>query len=298
MSFCRPVRVLLTLAVATLGIHLVGLSSVAAGRLILGTTTSTADSGLLEAILPDFEHRFDVDVEVLAVGTGQALEMGRRGDVDVLLVHARTLEDTFVEEGYAAARYDVMFNDFIIVGPLADPLGIKDTLLAADAFLLLSQREEPFASRGDNSGTNIKELQIWTSIDLSPGVQEEWYIALGQGMAATLVYANETGAYALTDRGTFLARSDVLPDLQIVVGGPSIELNKDETLRNSYGVLPLSPERFPWVNADTAAAFVAWLTSAETQEAIAEFGIEKHGQPLFFPDSEAWRAQEESSADE
>lgn len=270
----------------------------AAERLILGTTTSTADSGLLDAILPDFEDRFGVDVEVLAVGTGQALEMGRRGDIDVLLVHARTLEDAFVEEGYATARYDVMYNDFVVVGPLADPAGVAGFTLAGDAFLRLSRWKFPFASRGDNSGTNIKERQIWTGIDLSPDVHDAWYVSLGQGMAATLVYANETKAYALTDRGTFLARSEVLPELQVVVGGAAIELNEDESLRNPYGVLPMNPERFIWVNANAAAAFVVWLTSVEVQAAIAKFGIGQYGQPLFYPDSVEWHAREESAADE
>lgn len=275
-----------------------GFLAEAAERLLLGTTTSTADSGLLDAILPDFEDRFGVDVEVLAVGTGQALEMGRRGDVDVLLVHARTLEDAFVEEGYATARYDVMYNDFVVVGPLADPAGVAGFTLAGDAFLRLSRWKFPFASRGDNSGTNIKERQIWTGIDLSPDVHDTWYVSLGQGMAATLVYANETGAYALTDRGTFLARSEVLPELQVVVGGAAIELNEDESLRNPYGVLPMNPERFIWVNANAAAAFVVWLTSVEVQAAIAKFGIGQYGQPLFYPDSVEWHAREESAADE
>ena len=275
-----------------------GFLAEAAERLLLGTTTSTADSGLLDAILPDFEDRFGVDVEVLAVGTGQALEMGRRGDVDVLLVHARTLEDAFVEEGYATARYDVMYNDFVVVGPLADPAGVAGFTLAGDAFLRLSQWKFPFASRGDNSGTNIKERQIWTGIDLSPDAHDAWYVSLGQGMAATLVYANETGAYALTDRGTFLARSEVLPELQVVVGGAAIELNEDEGLRNPYGVLPMNPERFIWVNANAAAAFVVWLTSVEVQAVIADFGIGQYGQPLFYPDSVEWHAREESAADE
>ncbi|MFC2078801.1 substrate-binding domain-containing protein [Candidatus Bipolaricaulota bacterium] len=294
----RPVRVLAIYVLICLAMVSAATQLSAAERLLLGTTTSTADSGLLDAILPGFEDRFGVDVEVLAVGTGQALEMGRRGDVDVLLVHARTLEDAFVEEGYATVRYDVMYNDFVIVGPLADPASLTGLALAADAFLRLSKGEGLFASRGDDSGTNIKERQLWTDAGLSPGVQDEWYVSLGQGMAATLVYANEAGAYALTDRGTFLARSEVLPDLQVVVGGGTIDQNEDQDLRNSYGILPLNQERFPWVNANAASAFVAWLTSVEIQAAIARFGLEQYGQPLFYPSSAEWQAREESTGDE
>lgn len=260
------------------------------GRVLrLATTTSTYDSGLLNAILPDFEQRYGVRVDVIAVGTGQALALGARGDVDVVLVHARQLEDEFVAEGHALARYDVMYNDFVIVGPQDDPAGIRGMRSATQALARIAERRAPFVSRGDKSGTHAKERYLWEQAGLAPGPGDQWYFSLGQGMGDTLVFANEKRAYTLTDRGTFLAMWDRLPNLVILVGGNSIAENPDQALYNPYGVLPINPEKHPGVNFELAQKFVAWLTSVSTQEEIAAFGRERFGQPLFYPNSEAYR---------
>lgn len=251
----------------------------------LATTTSTADSGLLEALLPAFEQQHNARVEVIAVGTGQALELGERGDVDVVLVHARAREDAFVAEGYGVGRRDVMYNDFIIVGPPSDPAGVIGAASAADAFAGIAAVEAAFASRGDDSGTHTKELSIWAAAGITPTQDLAWYRSLGQGMGETLIAANEMGAYTLTDRGTFLATREALPNLQIILGGASVAENNDSALRNPYGVIPVNPERHPGINVALAEAFATWLTSPETQAAIAEFGVDKYGQPLFYPNA-------------
>jgi len=255
----------------------------------LATTTSTYDSGLLDAILPDFEQRYGVRVDIIAVGTGQALAIGARGDVDVVLVHAPKLEAAFVAEGHAPARYDVMYNDFVIVGPKDDPAGIQGMDSAAQALARIAREQAPFASRGDKSGTHTKERRLWEKVGLSPGSEDPWYFSLGQGMGDTLAFANEKGAYTLTDRGTFLAMRDRLPNLTILVGGDSIADNPDEELYNPYGVLPIDPKKHPGVNFELAQQFVKWLTSVPTQERIAAYGRERFGQPLFYPNSEAYR---------
>lgn len=259
-------------------------------RLILATTTSTADSGLLDAILPDFEQRYGADVDVVAVGTGQALEIGSQGDADVALVHSRKGEDKFVADGHARERFDVMFNDFIVVGPAGDPAGISGMALAKEAFQAIAAAGAPFASRGDESGTHSKELAIWASLPFTPTAELGWYNALGQGMGDTLAFANEQQAYTLTDRGAYLAMRDRLPNLAILVGGENLAENKDQVLLNPYGVLAVNPETHPNVNADLAAKFVQWITSVDTQRTIGEYGVDRFGQPLFYPSSAQWLA--------
>lgn len=249
----------------------------------LATTTSTADSGLLDAILPAFEAEAGARVEVIAVGTGQALELGRNGDVDVVLVHARSQEDAFVAEGFGVGRRDVMYNDFVLVGPPADPAGVAATASAREAFLAIAAAETPFASRGDSSGTHTKEQSLWSAAGLTPSQELAWYRELGQGMGETLITANELGAYTLTDRATWLATASNLPDLRLLFGGATVAENPDQSLYNPYGVIPVNPERHPDVNSALAERFAAWLTSAEAQAAIAAFGQETYGQPLFFP---------------
>ncbi len=261
-------------------------------KLILATTTSTADSGLLDAILPDFEQKFNADVDVVAVGTGQALEIGSKGDADVVLVHSRKGEDQFVADGNAKERFDVMFNDFIVVGPAEDPAGIAGMALAKEAFQAIADAEAPFASRGDNSGTNTKELAIWASIPVTPTAEMAWYNSLGQGMGDTLTFANEQQAYTLTDRGTYLAMRDTLPDLAILVGGENLAENQDKVLLNPYGVLAVNQEVHPNINADLAAKFVEWITSVDTQRVIGEYGVDRFGQPLFYPSSAQWQASQ------
>ncbi|MBK9714423.1 MAG: substrate-binding domain-containing protein [Kouleothrix sp.] len=256
----------------------------AAGQVLrLATTTSTADSGLLDAILPDFEKQYGAKVEVVAVGTGQALKLGENGDADVVLVHARKQEDAFVKNGFGIDRRDVMYNDFIIVGPKDDPAGIKGVAKAADAFKAIAEKKATFDARGDNSGTSTKELGIWSSTGITPTADLGWYKSLGQGMGETLTTANEQQAYTLTDRGTYLSMLDKLPDLTVLVGGATIDENKDKALLNPYGVIPVNPAKHPGINAQLAEQFAAWITSPETLAKIAAYGKDKFGQPLFYP---------------
>jgi len=249
----------------------------------LATTTSTADSGLLDAILPDFEQKYNAKVDIVAVGTGQALKLGENGDADVVLVHARKQEDAFVAAGFGANRRDVMYNDFIVVGPSDDPAGIKDMQKATDAFKAIAAKQATFDARGDGSGTSTKELSIWASTGTTPTAELSWYKSLGQGMGETLTTANEQRAYALSDRGTYLSMRDKLPNLTILVGGASIDENKDKALLNPYGVIPVNPAKHPGIKADLAEQFAAWVTSPEVQAKIGAYGKDKFGQPLFYP---------------
>jgi tungstate transport system substrate-binding protein len=251
-----------------------------AGRLILATTTSTQDSGLLDYILPDFEAKYGTPVEVVAVGTGQALQLGKNGDADVELVHARAQEDAFVAAGDGINRQDVMYNDFVIIGPAKDPAGIKG-LKAPEAFAKIAQTGSRFISRGDQSGTNTKELAIWKAAGIEP--KGDWYISAGQGMGAVLTMANEQLAYTLSDRGTYLARTKQGIDLPILVEG-------DPTLLNPYGVIAVNPAKHPNVNSDMANKFIDWITSVETQKLIESYGMKDFGQSLFIPDSAQWKA--------
>ena len=255
----------------------------------LATTTSTADSGLLDAILPGFEETHNARVDVVAVGTGQALELGQNGDADVILVHARSGEDAFVADEYGLARYDVMHNDFIVVGPPDDPAGTQGMASAAEAFTAIAEAQAPFASRGDDSGTHTKEQVIWQLAAIEPDPDQGWYFSLGQGMGETLQFASERGAYTLADRGTYLFLRDNLPGLVTLFGGDSINENRDLVLHNPYGVIPVNPILHDGIQADLARQFVEWLTSLETQEKIGAYGVDVFGQPLFYPDSEAYR---------
>jgi tungstate transport system substrate-binding protein len=248
----------------------------------LATTTSTADSGLLDAILPDFEQRNNAKVDVVAVGTGQALEIGSKGDADVVLVHSRKGEDQFVADGHAKERHDVMYNDFIIVGPTDDPAKIAGMEPAKDAFKAIADAEAPFVSRGDKSGTSTKELAIWASIPITPAADSGWYNSIGQGMGDTLLFANEQKGYTLADRGTYLSMADKLPDLAVLVGGANLAENKDKVLLNPYGVLAVDAGAHPGVNAELAARFVDWILSPEVQQMIGAYGVDKFGQPLFY----------------
>ena len=252
----------------------------------LATTTSTADSGLLDAILPAFEEANNARVDVVAVGTGQAIELGEAGDADVILVHARAREDAFVAEGHGTERHDVMYNDFVIVGPTDDPAGVAGMSSAAEALAAIAAAGAPFASRGDDSGTHTKEMSLWEAAGVTPDPAGGWYNSLGQGMGETLIFANEAGAYTMTDRGTFLSMRDNLPNLVVVVGGESIADNADPKLLNPYGVIPVNPEKSEAINAELARKFAEWLTSPEVQTMIGEFGVETFGQPLFYPNAQ------------
>lgn len=257
---------------------LVGMAAGAAlakpGELVISTTTSTQDSGLLDYLLPLFEKASGLKTKVIAVGTGAAIEMGRRGDADVLLVHARAQEDKFVADGFAVQRYDVMYNDFYIVGPAADPAKIKGKN-AAEAFKAIADAQATFVSRADKSGTNTKELEIWKKAGITP--KGAWYVEAGTGMGDVLLMSSEKGAYTLTDRATYLAFKDKIK-LAVLVSGES-------TLFNPYGILPVNPAKFPSVNAAGAKQFVEWMTSPATQKLIGQFGVDKYGQQLFIPDA-------------
>jgi tungstate transport system substrate-binding protein len=253
----------------------------------LATTTSTADTGLLGAILPAFEKQCGCRVDVVAVGTGQALELGRHGDADVVLVHSYKAELQFLAERHARERFDVMYNDFVLVGPAADPAKVAGRKTAAAAFGAIASAQAPFTSRGDKSGTHTAELGLWEQAAVKPA--GAWYRSIGQGMGETLVVANEQGAYTLSDRGTWLSMRDKVPNLGLLLGGRSIAENPDPGLRNRYGVMAVNPDTHPGVNVAAAQKFVQWLVSVETQRVIGDFGVKKFGQPLYYPDSDAWR---------
>lgn len=245
-------------------------------ELILATTTSTADTGLLDALLPRFEQRTGYKVKPIAVGSGQAMTMGERGEADVLLVHAPDSEVKFVEAGHGVNRKLVMHNDFIIIGPAADPAGIKGMTLAIDALKKVAAAKAIFISRGDNSGTDQLEKKLWKTAGIEAKGQT-WYQESGQGMGATLNIASEKGAYTITDRATFLATQKNL-SLTILVQG-------DKVLLNIYHVVQVNPQKSNKINADGAKAFSDFMVSPETQQVIAKFGVDKYGQPLFFPDA-------------
>ena len=247
------------------------------GSVILSTTTSTQDSGLLDYLLPIFTEDTGIEVKTVAVGTGKALQMGRDGEADVLLVHAKEDELKFVEEGHGTQRHDVMYNDFVLVGPKDDPLKLKeqfpDDIL--ESLKAIESNNTTFVSRGDDSGTHKKELNIWKAASIEPDGQ--WYLSAGSGMADVLKIADEKQAYTITDRATYLSMKTNM-DLDIVVEG-------DENLFNQYGVIPVNPEKGESINHEGALAFMHWFLSEKGQNLIKEFGVEEYGQPLFIPGS-------------
>lgn len=247
-------------------------------NIILATTTSTQDSGLLDVLVPMFEEQTGYVVQTIAVGTGEALKMGEEGNADVLLVHAPSSEVTYMEGGFGKDRMLVMHNDYIIVGPAGDPADIKG-LGPKDAFLAIYNAGAPFVSRGDDSGTHKKEVSFWTKAAVDPAAEKpEWFIETGQGMGASLTVASEKGAYILTDRATYLANKENL-QLEILLEG-------NNALLNVYHVITVNPEKWPKVNYDGAIAFSKFITDPATQAVIAEFGLDKFGQPLFYPDAD------------
>ncbi len=243
--------------------------------MILATTTSTVDTGLLDVLIPKFEEKTGYKVKTIPAGSGQALAMAEKGEADVLLVHSPKKELPLVQNGVVVNRRLVMHNDFVIVGPPEDPAGIKGLRSSAEAFKKIAEKKALFISRGDNSGTHSKELEIWKQAGINP--QGSWYQESGQGMGQTLLMASEKKAYTLSDRGTFLAQQKNIR-LAILVEG-------DKTLLNIYHVMQVNPKKFPKVNAEGAKAFVDFIISPEAQKIIAAFGKDKYGQSLFVPDA-------------
>ncbi len=244
--------------------------------LILATTTSTQDSGLLDVLIPAFEKKTGYFVKTIAVGSGQAMAMGRKGEADVLLVHSPDAEKKFVAEGSGVNRLIVMHNDFIVVGPTADPAAIKGAKSTVEAFKKIAAAGSLFLSRGDNSGTHSKEKGIWKAAGINPEGQK-WYQETGLGMGQTLNVASEKKGYTLADRGTYLALKKNL--------GLDILMEGDPLLLNVYHVTQVNPARWPKVNADGAKAFSDFMVGKEVQGIIGTFGVEKFGSPLFFPDA-------------
>jgi tungstate transport system substrate-binding protein len=244
--------------------------------IVVSSTTSTQDSGLFGSILPMFKAKTGIDVRVVAQGTGQALDTGRRGDADVVFVHARSLEEKFIAEGFGVKRFDVMYNDFVLVGPKADPAkvkGGKDILSALEA---IHDKGAAFVSRGDKSGTHAAELALWKAANLDPAVAKpSWYKEIGQGMGAALNTANAMPAYLLADRGTWISFKNK-GDMEIVIEG-------DQRLFNQYGIILVNPAKHPNVKKELGQAFIDWILSDDGQNAIRAYKIE--GQQLFFPNA-------------
>jgi tungstate transport system substrate-binding protein len=244
---------------------------VAARDIKMSTTTSTENSGLLKVLLPKYEARCACKIQVISVGTGKALELGKNGDVDVVLVHARAAEDKFVAEGSGVNRKDVMYNDFILVGPKADPLGLKNQKSIIDGFKTMAQGKVKFISRGDNSGTDQMEKAYWREAGVTPA--GSWFVSAGLGMGEVLTMAGEMQGYTLSDRATYAAYR-AKTGLDIVLAG-------DAKMFNPYGIIAVNPKKYPGVNYDGAMDLINWITSAEGQKAIADFKLS--GEQMFFP---------------
>jgi tungstate transport system substrate-binding protein len=246
-------------------------------RIKMASTTSTQNSGLFDYLLPIFEKKTGIKIDVVAVGTGASIEIGKRGDADVVFVHAKEQELKAVEEGFFVNRHDVMYNDFVVIGPPADPANVKGVKSAADALKAIAGSGTFFVSRGDKSGTHTKELTLWKKIGIEPAGQK-WYLEVGQGMEKTQRVADEKKAYTLTDRGTWLATKDKDKlDLVIVLEG-------DPVLFNQYGVMAVNPEKHKHVRYKEAMEFVHWIISKEGQAVVAAFK-DKNGNPLFIPNA-------------
>ena len=264
MNFFRFLAMTLVLLIS------LGGTALAEERLRLATTTSTQASGLLEELLPPFEEQEGIKVDVIAVGTGKALQLGKAGDVDIVMVHAPGLEKKFVEEGYGVNRRDLMYNDFVIVGPPSDPAGIKGMKDADKALKKIADSEETFISRGDQSGTHTKEKHLWDAAGVAPSGQ--WYLEAGRGMGEVLNMSDQQRAYTLSDRGTFIAYKDKA-DLQVLVEG-------DKTLFNPYNIITINPKLHPHINYHNTILLITYLTSPQGQKIIGNY--RKLGEQLFY----------------
>lgn len=251
-------------------------SGAAPNNVILATTTSTQDSGLLDLLIPVFEKECGCQVKTISVGSGQAMKMGEKGEADVLLVHSPDAEKKFMADGFGVSRRLVMHNDFVVVGPVSDPAQVKESASSVDALKRIAARGSLFVSRGDNSGTHAKEKTLWKGAGINPE-REKWYQQTGLGMGQTLNVAAEKRGYALTDRATFLALKKNL--------GLAILAEGDNRLLNIYHVIEINPARWPRVNVRGGRAFADFMLSGKSQQSIGRFGVEKYGAPLFFPDA-------------
>ena len=271
-----PTRRSLVVLAATITLVVAAPARAQDKSIVVASTTSTQDSGLFGHILPVFKAKTGIDVKVVAQGTGQALDTGRRGDADVLFVHTKAQEDKFVADGFGVKRYPVMYNDFVLIGPKSDPAGIKGMTDVAEALKAIKSKGAPFISRGDRSGTHIAELDLWKAAGIDIGKEKgPWYKEIGQGMGAALNTASAANAYVLADRCTWLSFKN-RGDLDILVAG-------DKRLFNQYGVMLVNPEKHPHVKKTLGQAFIDWLVSPEGQKAIADYKI--NGQELFFPNA-------------
>ena len=279
MKFFRSSKIIITLMIAAMIVVFGGTSVFAAPKqknIILATTTSTQDSGLLDVLIPIFEKQTGYFVKTIAVGSGQAMKMGEKGEADVMLVHSPDAEKKFIADGFGVNRQLIMHNDFIIVGPGTDPAKVKGVKSSAEAMKMIAKAESLFLSRGDNSGTHAKEKTLWKKAEVTPAGQK-WYQETGLGMGQTLNVAAEKKGYTLADRGTYLALKKNL-GLDILVEG-------DAALLNIYHVIEVNSTKWPKANADGAKAFAAFMVSKNTQDIIKTFGVDKFGSPLFFPDA-------------
>jgi tungstate transport system substrate-binding protein len=269
-------RLLIALVAATLASPAVAQEKSQGKSIVVASTTSTQDSGLFGYLLPIFKQKTGIDVKVVAQGTGQALDTGRRGDADVVFVHAKSAEEKFLAEGFSLKRYPVMYNDFVLIGPKSDPAGIKGTRDIVAALKTIKDKAAPFISRGDRSGTHIAELNLWklTGIDIEKD-KGDWYKSIGQGMGAALNTASALNAYVLSDRGTWLAFKNR--------GELVIEVEGDKRLFNQYGVMLVNPAKHPTVKKELGQQFIDWLISPEGQKVIAGYKI--NGEQLFYPNA-------------
>jgi tungstate transport system substrate-binding protein len=271
-----PTRRSLVVLVATITLVAAAPALAQDKSIVVASTTSTQDSGLFGHVLPLFKAKTGIDVKVVAQGTGQALDIGRRGDADVLFVHAKAQEEKFVADGFGVKRYPVMYNDFVLIGPKSDPAGIKGMIDVVEALKAIKSKGAPFISRGDRSGTHIAELDLWKAAGIDIGKEKgPWYKEIGQGMGAALNTASAANAYVLADRGTWLSFKN-RGDLDVLVVG-------DKRLFNQYGVMLVNPEKHSHVKKALGQAFIDWLVSPEGQKAIAGYKI--NGQELFFPNA-------------
>ena len=273
----RNCRTLISVGIAAFTLAQMTLASAQEKSIVVASTTSTEDSGLFRHILPLFKQKSGIDVKVVAHGTGQALDMGRRGEADVVLTHAKEAEEKFIVEGFGVKRYSVMYNDFVIVGPKNDPAGIKGSRNAIFALQAIKAKGAPFISRGDRSGTHIAEINLWHAAGIN--IEKEagpWYRSTGQGMGATLQAAAASEVYAMSDRGTWVSLKDK-SDLVIAVQG-------DKLLFNQYGIMLVNPTKYPHVKKELGQQFIDWLISHEGQKAIAEYKI--NGEQIFWPQRE------------